>query len=648
VTISGATEAGSRTTHAPPGLVSSVYLALSVLWSWPLAIHITNRFTHDPGDPLLAPFLIWWNAHAFPLTAAYWNAPYYAPMRDALALTEHFAGLSPITTPLQWAGLSPLACANVLLIAATWWTGLATHALLRRLGGSMAAAYCAGIAFAYAPYRTSQIGHVQLYACWWLPLVLLALHAYYAERRARWLWLLGAGWALQGLTNGYFLLFMPALIGCWLLWFTHRAELGAAVRVLVALAIAAVPVLPFLVKYRSVQATEGLTRTPGEMMMFSARLASFTSAHPMMRFWHTAPPATPEQYLFPGVTAALIVIAGAFVAWRDRRFVFYVLAALLMTLLCAGPAPGHSIAALWHPYTWLTWLPGYSGLRVPSRFFMLAALCLAVAAGLAFDAIRQRLPTKTAFAVVVFAGLAFDGAIAGLPLGVPPPRLNLPDKSARILVLPFEDGRASVAAMYQSMSHRLPVVNGYSGYVPPHAEVIAWALHHADATVLTELRRGHALYVLVASGDSEQTWSAFMNTLPDAQRLGVQGGGVVYRMPPAPYAREPRAGTPIEGVALSSDPGWLIADLHRVQPVRGLELRTYGALHPLPDELVLQVSVDGRNWTVAFRDRPGGVALVGALSSPRVIPLRIDLQDIVARYVRVDTPAFNECVIFGP
>jgi hypothetical protein len=139
-----------------------------------------------------------------------------------------------------------------------------------------------------------------------------------------------------------------------------------------------------------------------------------------------------------------------------------------------------------------------------------------------------------------------------------------------------------------------------------------------------------------------------MNSLPDAEPLGVQGGGALYRMPAAPYARETRAGPPIEGVALSSDPGWLIADLHRAQPVRGLELRTDGALHPLPDELVVQTSLDGRNWTVAFDDRPGGLALAGALASPLAVPLRIDLQDVVARYVRLDTPAFNECVFFRP
>ena len=633
-----------------------MYLALALAWSWPLPLHVTNRFTHDPGDPLLSVYLIWWNAHAFPLTAAYWNAPYYAPMRDALALTEHFAGLSPITTPLQWAGLSALATANLVLIASTWWTALATHALIRRLGGSTAAAYCAGIAFAYAPYRTSQVGHLQLYACWWLPLILLALHAYYGDHRVRWLVLLGASWALQGLTNGYFLLFTPVLIACWLLWFTRRAELPAAARVVAAMALAALPVLPFLLKYREVQAANGLTRTPGEMAIFSARLSSFASAHPIMRFWHTAPPITTEQYLFPGVTAAITVAAGAWCARRDRRFVFYVLAGLLMTLLCAGPAPEHSTAVLWRPYTWLTWLPGYGGLRVPSRFFMLTALCLSIAAGLSFDAIQRWLAAtqtrpasaRRAFAIVVFAGLAFDGAIAGMPLGVPPPRLTLREPGARVLVLPFEDGRASVAAMYQSTFHRLPVVNGYSGYIPSHADVIEWALHRADATVLTELRRGHPLYVIVASGDVQQTWTAFMNSQAEAQLLGVQGGGAVYRMPPAPYARAPRDGTPIDGAALSSDEGWLIADLHRVQPVRGLELRTHGVLHPMPDELIVQTSVDGRSWTTAFDDRPGGVLLAGALASPLVVPLRIDLQDVPARYVRLDTPAFSDCVFVRP
>lgn len=628
---------------------AAVYLAVTIAWSWPLPLHLTNRFTHDPGDPLLNTFLIWWNAHALPLTATYWNAPYYWPMRGALALTEHFAGLSPITTPMQWLGASPLTAANLLIICATWWSGLATDALLRRLGASTLACYCGGIAFAFAPYRTSQLGHVQLYACWWLPLMLLALHGWFDQRRIRYLVMLGVAWALQGLTNGYFLLFTPVLIACWLAWFTRRRDLRAAAAAIAALAVVAIPVVPFLLMYRTVQGAMGLTRTSGEMAMFSATLNAFTSAHPIMRFWHTAEPPTTEHYLFPGITVPLIVLCGLSVARRDRRFWFYVAAAVLMTLLCLGPASGAG-NVLWHPYSLLAWLPGYGGLRVPARFFMLAVLCLAVAAGLACDAIETRLPRAALpwFALVVFGGLAFDGAIAGIPLGVPPPRLNVSEPGAHLLALPFEDARVSVAAMYQSMFNRMPVVNGYAGYVPPHAHVIEWALHRGDETVLTELRRGHPLYVLVASSDSAAVWTAFMDAQPDAQLLGVKGGGRLYRMPAAPFAREPRRGTPVDGVTLTTDPGWLIADLQRSQRLRGVEVRTRNVLHLIPDELIVQVSNDATTWRTVFDRRSGGIALTGALASPLTIPLRLDLGDVEGRYLRIDTPAFTDCVVYRP
>jgi hypothetical protein len=646
VNIAGNQKIRRNVSKTPPGLLTSctlIYLVVAIAWSWPLPLHLTNRFTHDPGDPLLITYLLWWNAHAVPLTAAYWNAPYYWPMRDALALTDHLAGLSPITTPLQWLGASPLTAYNLLLIAATWWSGLATHAVVRRLGGSNAAAYCSGVAFAYAPYRTSQLGHLQIYACWWLPLMLLALHGYDEQRRVRWLVLLGASWALQGLTNGCFLLFAPVLIGCWLLWFTRRGELRGAGRVLLTLGLSALPVLPFLLKYRAVQNAQGLTRTAGEMAAYSAKANSFLSATPILRFWHTRPPFTTEHYLFPGITALALTIGGLIVAHRDRRLQFYVAAAILMTLLCAGPAwPTGSLAVLWHPYTWLTWIPGFGGLRVPSRFFMLTALCLAIAAGLSFDALGARLGKwRTAFATLVFAGLAVDGAIAGMPLGVPPSQFGMREAGARVIALPYEDGRVSVFAMYQSMARRLAVVNGYSGYVPSYGDVLQWALGRRDPTVLTELRRGHPLYVLVASTDRTETWTQFMDAQPDAELLGIEGGGRLYRMSPAPYAHESRAGVAIADAAIAVAPDWITADLGRVQAVRGLDLRIHGNLVRLPATLLVQTSEDGARWTAAFDDRPGGLTMTGALAWPQVIPLHVDLLDVPARYVRVNAPAFG-------
>jgi hypothetical protein len=620
-----------------------MYLAIAIVWSWPLPIHLANRFTPDPGDPLLNTYLVWWNAQAVPLTAAYWSPPFYWPMRGTMTLSENLAGLWPITTPLQLLGASPLFAYNFVILVSPWWTGLATHALTKRLTASTLAAYCAGIAFAYAPYRTSQLAHIQLYACWWIPVMLLALHAYYEERRTRWLVLLCVAYLLQGLTNGYFLLFLPILAGAWIIWFTRRPHMSAAWRVLLTLAVSLVLTLPFLLEYYRVHQAQGLSRNIQEMAGYSARPESFLSATPFLRFWNTRPPPTTEQYLFPGLTALALVIAGLIVARKDGRYRFYALATVLMVLLSAGPASSLlSIEALWHPYTWLATLPGFGGLRVPTRFYMLAVLCLAIAAGLSFAAIERRLPRGRAWlAVIVFAGLAVDGAIAGMPLGVPPSKLEIREPGGRVLALPFEDERVSVYAMYQSMAHRRPVVNGYSGYVTSHAEVIGWALRRRDSTVLTELRRGQPLYVIVAFTDQATEWAGFMDQQADATMIGIEGGGRLYRMPAVAYAREVRAGPPIAAAAVAVAGDWLVADAQQPLGIRGVELRTHGKLLRLPRDLRIETSVDGMRWETAFDDRPGGLALIGALQVPRVIPLRVDLKDVTARYVRVNVPAFG-------
>ena len=633
-------------------LTAAAYLALTLVWAWPLPLHLGNRFTHDPGDPLLVTYLMWWNAHALPLTSAWWSAPFYWPLPDALALTEHLAGLSPLTTPIQLLGGSPLLAYNLALVASTWWAGLASHALVRRLTGSTAAGACAGVAFALAPYRTSQLGHMQLYACWWLPVILLALHGYYADGRYRWLLLFGIAWMLQGLTNGYFLFFLPVLIGCWVLWFTRtRQHVRRAVAIAATWLLFTIPAVPFLLEYYEVLTRHGLGRSRGDMLNYSARMTAFVSADPVMRFWKTPAPPNTELYLFPGVTVIVLLTIGLLLRPRDRTLTFYAAAAVLMAWLCAGPvAQPWSLATLWHPYEWLMWLPGFGGLRVPARFFMFASLCLASGAGLALSHILRHVRRPVAVCTLVFTGLWIDGAIAGMPLGAPPGGLNVSERGARVLELPFADGRVSVIAMYRSMSHEMPVVNGYAGYIPAHADVIDWALNRRDPSILTELRRGHPLYVIVASTEQAETWTRFMDAQNGAEMLGVSGGGRVYRMAASPYASPVAAGAAINAESIRSDGLWLTADLGRVRTARMLELVTHGQLTRLPGMLHVETSEDGSTWTRQLEQAPGGPALVGALAAPRIIPVRLNLPDVPARFIRINAPGFRPraLTVYGP
>jgi hypothetical protein len=155
--------------------------------------------------------------------------------------------------------------------------------------------------------------------------------------------------------------------------------------------------------------------------------------------------------------------------------------------------------------------------------------------------------------------------------------------------------------------------------------------------------------VLVGSADEGPKWTAFMDTQPDTTMLGVQGGGRLYRMAPAAYAREARPGTAIDAVAARVDGEWIVADVQQARGIRALVLRTGGNLVWLPRDLRIDTSVDGTRWETRFEERPGGLALAGALQQPLAIPLRIDLQDVTARYVRVNAPAFGPraITIFG-
>ena len=640
-------------------LPAALYLFLTLAWTWPLPLYLSDRIAHDPGDPLLVTYLLWWNARVVPLSDAMWNPPFYWPMRDPLALTEHGAGMGIVSSPIQWLGGSPVLAYNVLLILATWWSALAAHALVRRLTGSTSAAICAGIAFAFAPYRASQLAHLHLLVTWWIPLVLLALHAYYEEGRKKWLALFGVSWLLQSLTNGYYMFFLPVLIGVWMLAFTPwRTQRRRAVAVAATWLVFSLPLVPMLLKYYTVQHRLGLGRSRLEMRDFSANLKSFFDRSDMLQFWPASQTFVPEAQLFAGLTpfvvlgAALLLARRAFTRNARYQMLFYLGTAVLMSWLALGPpVDPWSMETVWRAYGWIAWLPGFSGLRVPARFYMMATICIAVAIGLAVAALSVRFPRyRLAIAIVTAAGLMADGWVEPMPL-IAPPRLfaDTVDKNARVLELPVTDERVNINALYRGMLHRVPVVNGYAGYTPPHARVIGWSLFREDASVLTELRRGHPLYVVVSPGAESTIWSRFMDAQPDATMIGVSGAGRVYLMPATAYPPQVDIGAPLKAQRGTSGDGWLTYDLGTAATLRAIELRTEGNLRNVRELLRAETSEDGQTWSLAAEERPGGPALAGALAKPLDVPLRLLLPQPHVRFIRLNAPAFNlaEVTIYG-
>jgi hypothetical protein len=650
-----------------PLAVLCLFTALAVLWTWPLGAYLASRIPHDPGDPVLNTYLLWWNAATMPFGARWWNPPFFYPMQGALALSEHLAGLAVISTPVQLLGGNPVLAYNLTLLASYALSAWFAYLLVRRLTGSSLAGLCAGIAYGFAPFRAGQLAHVQVLTSQWLPLQLLAMHAYLDDGRRRWLWLAGGAWLIQGLSNGYYLLFAPVLIGLWLGWFPRwRLPARRALALLAALVIASLPFGPLLATYREVHDALGLTRGAMEIASFSAKPTSFLNPPHLLAFWPPRHVPTEEDYLFPGLTVVVLIAACAVAcvvrgrwrpAIRERSpFLFYSLAAVAMATLTFGPGEPDAGAARWiRPYYWLSFLPGFDSLRVPARFAMFCTLCAAIAAGLAVGRLAPaRRAARAIFVGAVLLGLAIDGWMEPMPLLPPPGRLMLSNvpADAAILELPLDEPLVSINAMYRALVHRRPLINGYSGHFPPHFRILTDALRRQDPSPLLELARGRPLVIIVNDRlDRAQHLRTLVESLPGIERAGSGSAGAMYVFAAQPRERVAASGTPLVAVPAELPRAHVLLDLGGQRTVRTLEFPLRSQYQELGARFAVEASVDGAGWTTVWEDWTGGRALAGALEDQRTVPFRIPLPDVSARYLRIH-PApewlVRELKVLGP
>ena len=169
------------------------------------------------------------------------------------------------------------------------------------------------------------------------------------------------------------------------------------------------------------------------------------AGHRVLSIARSDKPATLGLFALICVVAMLPRVRAS---WATRSaLTFYTAAAFFMWLLALGPEPAFLGERVLYqaPYAWLMRLPGFDGLRVPARFWMLAVACLSVLAALAI----ARLPARTRKTAVVIAsiGILLDAWPRPFPLAfVDQPRPS-PAGAATRIDLPI--GRRDAMAMYQ-------------------------------------------------------------------------------------------------------------------------------------------------------------------------------------------------------
>ncbi|OFW49609.1 MAG: hypothetical protein A3G77_16185 [Acidobacteria bacterium RIFCSPLOWO2_12_FULL_68_19] len=243
---------------------------------------------------------------------------------------------------------------------------------------------------------------------------------------------------------------------------------------------------------------------------------------------------------------------------RDRGF--FVVGLLTAAWLSLGPVPqslGRPLEVT-APYRLLfDHLPGFDGLRVPARMAMVVVFMLSVVAGHGAAILARARAGRRALVVLgaiflleaTHVPFIVNGMTPVREYNTPEARLHPPDRAPAVyhamarqpaggvvVELPLGQPDFDLRAMYYSTVHRRPMLNGYSGFVPPHYGRLTAALsqipRHPDVSVQA-LGASGATHVILHEGayrGNEGADTAAVLRQAGAVEIFRDGADVLYRL----------------------------------------------------------------------------------------------------------------------
>jgi hypothetical protein len=397
-------------------------IALAVLTTWPLVLHMSTRIAPDLGDPVRTAWEVAWVGHGLlhsPLHVFDSNAFYPRPL--SLAFSDSLLGYAPAAF-FGSGAVAALVRYNLLFLFAWSLCFVGAWLLARELGTGKVGAAAAGAAFAYAPYRVTEAGHLHVISGGGIPLALFLLLRGYRRGSGALIafgWLVAAWQVSLGFTLGLqfaYLLALLALLAVIWWWREHsrsRREPAVGVgsstsdvkgasplkitslrtlpRNLVAITCIGIAVCGIVTVYEARPylkvAAEYPTakRTLKEVENYSSNPWAFLSASSENRVWGGATAGARahvhsknEDVFFPGALIGLLALIGLASSIYTRRLRIGLACGVAA---CSILALGMGLTGAGYPYRLLyDYAPGWDGVRVPGRVFTLATLFLALLA----------------------------------------------------------------------------------------------------------------------------------------------------------------------------------------------------------------------------------------------------------------------------
>ena len=399
---------------------------------------------------------------------------------------------------------------NLAVLTSFAFSGYAAFRLTRTLTNSAGVAAVSGVIFAFVPYRFQHLSHLPLIFAGWIPLMLEALILFARKRSwARAVWL-GFALFMNALTclTWAVLALIPLIISGFLIMQWSRCWKdkqfwwrGALVMIGCVLTL-----LPLMIVYTRVARDHNFVRSAEEVKAYSAHLINWFAVDRTNRLWHglNANYAGVEFALFPGFLPMLLSLVvtiafGLYGVTSLFRFFstksnerparnsltnflksssYFPALGIGLTWLVIGFTGSLGMNFFFHRVLY-RFVPLFQGVRVATRWSVIAYLGLAILGGLAAGILAKLVGGQTKRSVLIYGiiiiALLFEQRAAPLDLaqGAPDPdeislRLKKTPMRGGIVELPAgAEGLADHEHMLRAADHGRPLVTAISSYVPP-------------------------------------------------------------------------------------------------------------------------------------------------------------------------------------
>lgn len=520
---------------------------LTVGMTWPVAQHLNTHVTPGQQPVMTVPYLnLWtlaWN-HRWLRgeTESYWDANLFYPHQKTLAYSEPQFGMGILTAPLVFWGANTVLAYNLLLLGFVWGAGMSVYSLCWYLfqgyanagaGSGIAshqiyrwiASATAGVLYGFHFYIFLEMGVLQLLATLFAPLSFLGLHRCVDSNKWRDALFFCVGFLGAWYTCGYYGLFLSVFILCFVLRFGYRKLLEKRV-LMVSIGTAAITIIglvPLILGMQSAKTAMSLSRPKFIVENLSAVLGNYLK-FPQNSWLYEKflDVSSPDRGTFLGILLICLSVIGSIAIFRlrssdksggllgtreqnsgalqdrfgfPRRYgVFYIAMAGFAFWLSYGMAliPRDAIGlGLYRFLVWISpynllyqFVPGFTSIRSPYRFYIFSVLFLAVLSGWGVLWVSERMRGQWRRVLIPLILVAVVVELWPLParlVRVPGSVKELPEiyqkikalpRDATLLELPLSRGGSEINLetesrfLYYSTFHWRPIVNGYSGFSP--------------------------------------------------------------------------------------------------------------------------------------------------------------------------------------